>query len=176
VTIGANSYDYTANVTSTGALTLSVAITSANTAAISSDVFQGASQGLPQYWTTYGGQIYYTPNTSADYDGKNLYMDYYIAQTRITSDNQSLIIPDSVVAVNYLCWKFLKKLNNGEETESSLAYMNQFLKRLEKMKQKETLGKTFKLKPRLQNFATQSQFDEDTPRYIRDAGFPSTGF
>ena len=27
-----------------------------------------------------------------------------------------------------------------------------------------------------QNFATQSQFDEDTPRYIRDAGFPSTGF
>lgn len=176
VTIGANTYEYTANDTSTGTLTLSDAITSGTTASVGADVFQGATQGLPNYWTTYGGFIYYTPNTASTYDGKNIYMDYYIKQTSITTDSETIVLPDPTVVINYLCWKFLKKLNNGEETPGSLAFMQNYITRREKMKQKEVNGRTFKLRPRLQNFSIQSQFNEDTPRWIRDANFPNTGF
>ena len=176
VTIGAYTYNYSANDTSTGILTLSTTITSTNAQAVGADVFQGATQGLPQYYTIFGGYIYYTPNTSPTYNGNNLYLDYYVKQTRITSDYQNIILPDPVLVQNFLCWKFLRKLNNGEETDSSLSYMNQYLARREKMKQKEVMNKTFKLRPRIQNFNIQTQFNEDTPRWVRDANFPSTGF
>lgn len=176
VTIGANTYAYSANDTATGVLTLEDAITSDTVAASGADVFQGATQGLPTYWTTYGGTAYYWPIASQSYNGFQLLMDYYVKQTRITNDNDELIIPDPMVAVYYLCWKALKRLNNGEETEGSLAYYTQFMKRKEKMRLKEVMNRTFKFRPRVQNFAVQSAFNESTPRWVRDAEFPNTGF
>jgi len=176
VTIGAYTYDYTANNTTTGVLTLTSVVPASENQAAGADVFQGATQGLPQYWTTYGGYIYFNPITSSDYDGKNIYMDYYIKQISITTDAETIIIPDPTVVINYLCWKFLKKLANGEETPGSQSYMNNYLTRREKMKQKETLGTTFKMRPRVQNFANRSGLNDGTPRNIRDASFPNTGF
>lgn len=176
VTIGANTYQYSDNDVSTGTLTLTEAVTTDNTAAVGDYVFQGATQGLPNYWTTYGGYIYYNPNTSQAYNNMNLFMDYYIKQIQTTTDDQEILFPDVTVAVYYLCWKFLKKLNNGQETPESQAYQGLYLQRREKMKQKEVNNTTFKLRPRYQNFAVQTQFSEDTPRWIRDANFPNTGF
>lgn len=176
VTIGAYSYDYTANNTTTGVLTLSSVVPSGEGQSSGADVFQGATTGLPLYFTIYGGYVYYTPNTASTYDGRNLYMDYYIKQTMITTDSETIVIPDPMVVVYYLCAKFLTKLANGEETPGAQAYMAKYVARREKMKQKEVNGRTFKFKPLIQNFNIQSQFNEDTPRWIRDANFPNTGF
>lgn len=176
VTIGANTYAYSANDTETGILTLEDALTADNTAAIGADVFQGATQGLPNYWTTYGGLAYYWPITSQSYNGFQLLMDYYSKQLKITSDSDLLVFPDTTVAIYYLCWKMLKKLNNGSENESSLAYKSQYEAQKEKMRVKEVMNRTFKFRPRIQNFATQSAFSESTPRWVRDAEFPNTGF
>lgn len=176
VTIGANTYAYSANDTTTGILTLSSNVTTGTTAPLGADVFQGATQGLPTYWTTYGGVAFYWPIASQSYNGFQLLMDYYIKQTRITNDNDNLTIPDPTVAMYYLCWKSLKKLNNGEESESSLAYNAQYLARKEKMRVKEVMNRTFKFRPLVQNFAVQSEFNESTPRWVRDANFPNTGF
>lgn len=176
VMIGAYTYDYTANNTTTGILTLTSVVPASEGQSSGADVFQGATSGLPQYWTTYGGVIYYTPNTASTYEGNNLYMDYYIKQTAITTDSQEVILPDQIAIINYLCWKFLKKLNNGEETEGSKSYRDVYIARREKMKQKEILGTTFKLRPRLQNFAIQTEFNNGDNRNIRDGAFPNTGF
>lgn len=176
VQIGANTYPFIANDVTTGILTLQDAVTVDNTAPLGADVFGSIQTGQPSYWTIFGGYIYYFPVTAATYDNKNLYLDYYIKQVRITSDYDNLIIPDPMVAVNYLCWKFLKKLNNGDETPSSQAYFQSYVIRREKMKQKETLNRTFKFKARYQNFAIQSEFDENDSRIIRDGAFPNTGF
>lgn len=176
VTIGANTYAYSANDTSTGVLTLEDAITADTVATAGADVFQGATQGLPNYWTTYGGYIYYWPITSQSYNGFQLLMDYYTKQLKITSDSDIVVLPDPTVAIYYLCWKFLKKLSNGEETPESTAYMNQYQSRKLVMKNKEVMNRTFKFRPRIQNFAVQTAFNESTPRWIRDANFPNTGF
>ncbi|MES2006909.1 MAG: hypothetical protein V4436_02240 [Patescibacteria group bacterium] len=176
VTIGANTYGYSANDTTTGILTLTDAITTDTVAPIGADVFQGATQGLPNYWTTYGGIAYYWPIASQSYNGFQLLMDYYTRQVKITSDSDILVIPDATVAIAYLCWKFLKKLSNGDDTPASLSYMNQYLSRKEKMRIKEVMNRTFKFRPRIQNFAVQSEFNESTPRWVRDAEFPNTGF
>lgn len=176
VQIGANTYSYTANDTTTGILTLKDPVPASQGAAIGADVFGSIQTGLPSYWTIYGGYIHYFPVTAATYGGRNLYLNYYIKQTRITSDYDNLIIPDPMVAVNYLNWKFLKKLNNGEETPASQAYFQSYITRREKMKQKETLNRTFIFKARYQNFALQSQFDQNDSRITRDGNFPNTGF
>ncbi len=176
VTIGANTYAYSANDTATGILTLVDAITADTVAAAGADVFQGATQGLPNYWTTYGGNIYTWPITASTYNGFNWYMDYYSKQLKITSDSDIVVIPDPMVAVYYLCWKFLKKLANGADSPDSQAYQAQYMDRKKTMKNKEVMNRTFKLRPKIQNFAVQTAFSESTPRWIRDANFPNTGF
>ncbi len=176
VTIGAYTYEYTANDTSTGILTLTDVVPASEGQPAGADVFQGATLGLPCYWTTYGGQIYYTPNTAPTYDDLNIYMDYYIKQEKITTDFTEIVLPDPALVSYYLQWKFLKKLNNGEETEGSVQCKQNFLSNLAKLKQKEVLGTTFKFRPRVQNFANRSSFNDGTPRWIRDGSFPNTGF
>jgi hypothetical protein len=49
----------------------------------------------------------------------------------------------------YLEWKFLRKLNNGAEDSASQGAYNSYLTRREKLKQKEILGRTFRLKPQI---------------------------
>lgn len=176
VQIGDTTYAYTNNDIDTGVLTLNDPITVDTTQPNGSDVFGNIQTGLPTYWTTYGGYLYWFPVTAAAYNLKNMYLSYYIKQVRITSDYDNLIIPDPIVAVNYLCWKFLKKLNNGEDTAASQVYFQNYIARREKMKQKETMNRTFIFKPRYQNFAIQSEFDENDSRIIRDGNFPNTGF
>lgn len=175
VTIGAYTYPYTANNTGTGVLTLTSVVPASQNQASGADVFLNPQSGLPNYCTTYGGNIYYFPILASTYNNLNLYLDYYTAQVRVTSDNQTLVVPDPVAAQNYLCWKFLKKINNGEETDASKAYQASFLARLTKLKNKEVLGKTFKMRPSINNFATQSEFDNGDTRITRTGNFSNTG-
>lgn len=176
VTIGAYTYDFTANNTNTGTLTLSAVVPSGEGQAIGADVFLNPQSGTPAYWTIFGGYIYYTPITASTYNGQNLYLDYYIKQTRITADSQELIINDPTVAVYYLCEKFLKKLNNGATSPDAQEYGQMFHAGVQNMKNKEVLGKTFKMKPRYQNFAIRSGLDSNDNRNIRGGNVPNTGF
>jgi hypothetical protein len=173
VTIGANNYTYSAINYATGVLTIPASTT---TNAVGAYVFSGATQGLPEYWTTYGGTIYYWPTAGSTYNNLNIYSNYYVAQTQITTDVQNLIVNDPTAAKYYLCWKFLKKLNNGEETPASQSYQVLYEARKTKMKNKEVLGTTFKFRPRINNFSVQEGFNDSTPRSTKLAKFPNTGF
>lgn len=176
VVIGNNSYNYSENDPNTGILTLTTVITSDNEAVAGNWVFQNANQGLPQYYTVFDGKIWYYPITSEEYHKRNAYMDYYVQQTKIASDSDTILVPDPMAASLFLQWKFLKKLNNGQEDASSIAAQNNYLKRREKLKSKEVLNRNFLLHPRFQNFAIQENSDSGDPRYIRDGNFENTGF
>lgn len=176
VIIGGNSYDYSANNTTTGVLTLTTVITADNTATAGQDVFQNANQGLPTYYTIFQGYMYYWPITSNEYDGLNAFLDYYTKQVRIEQDSDEIIVPDPLAASYFLQWKFLKKMNNGQEDNTTLAQKQNYIERRDKLKTKKVLNRTFKMNPRYQNFAQMEQYDSGDPRYIRDGNFPNTGF
>lgn len=169
VQIGANQYTYTSNVQATGVLTLSVVSTTTNTAG--EDVFFGASLGEPLYFTAFGGYIYSYPITSSSFTGRGYYMDYYKSLTIIALDSDNIVVPDETAASYYLQWKFLKKLNNGEDTEGSVNAMKMFFMRREKLKQKDTLGRSFRLKPVLNSLKGSSVFGDDDKR-TRLGNFP----
>ncbi len=103
-------------------------------------------------------------------------MDYYTKQLRISHDSDEIVVPDADAASYFLQWKFLKKLNNGEESSGSLACMENYIRRRETLKTKASKNRTFKMNPRYQNFSIQEQWDSGDPRYIRDGAFPNTGF
>jgi hypothetical protein len=145
IQVGANQYTWTANNRSANQLTLGTSVVTL--APVGQDVFQFASLGLPTYWTIWAGFIYHWPAISASYNNRNYYLDYYKSLTQIVSDSDQIVLPDPTVVQYYLAWKFLLKLNNGEETDGSKAQYANYILRREKMKQKESINRNFVLNP-----------------------------
>lgn len=145
IQVGPNQYTWTANNKTTNVLTLG-SLVLAN-APIGQDVFQFANLGWPSYWTIFGGFIYHWPAIGSVYTQRNYYMDYYIKQTIISSDAQNIILPDPTVVQYFLAWKFLLRLNNGEDNAATQAMYNNYILRREKMKQKESINRNFILNP-----------------------------
>jgi hypothetical protein len=147
VRIGANTYTFTANDKSTGTLSLDSPLL--DDVSADQDVFQYASLGYPTYWTIWDGFIYHWPITSSQYAGRNYWLDYYKKLIETTDDSQAIILPDPTVVQYYLAWKFLLRMNNGEETVASTGFYNNYILRREKMKQKESTNRNFILSPDL---------------------------
>jgi hypothetical protein len=145
IQMGANQIAYSANNKTTNTLTLS-AVSTVNVTA-GQDVFQNTSLGCPSYYTTFGGYLYHWPITSATYDKRNYYLDYYKSLTQIQHDSDNIVLLDPVVVEYYLCWKFLLRLNNGTENTATNSYKKLYEDRRDTMKKKESLNRNFILNP-----------------------------
>ncbi len=165
ILVGANEYTYTANDRTTGILTLSAVTTTTNL--ILASVFQNASMGAPIYWTIFNGYIDHWPLISSQYDKRNYYLDYYKAQTALASASSVLVVPDPAAASYYLQWKMLKKLNNGQETAESAAAKANYINAAEKLKQKDSLGRVFRLKPRKNSINVSGGYSDSKSDRLR---------
>jgi hypothetical protein len=146
VRIGNTEYSYTANNKTTGVLTVA-AVATGQTAG--QDAFQNSSLGNPTYFTTFGGYLYHSPVVSSQYANRNYYLDYYKSLTQTIRDSDNIVLPDPTVVQYYLAWKFLLKINNGEEAAGSQGMYNNYILRREKTKQKESLNRQFILNPNI---------------------------
>ena len=146
VQVGSNVYSYGSN-NFAGNLVLNGS--ALGVAPVGQDVFEFIGLGYPTYWTIYQGYIYHWPPTSQPYGGRNYYLDYYVKLIQTTSDYQNIILPDPILVQYYLAWKYLVRMNNGEETPASTAHFNNFVLRREKLKQKESTNRNFILNPDL---------------------------
>lgn len=147
VQVGPNVYTFTANDTTTNTLTLGSALLA--DVPENQDVFQFVGLGYPTYWTIWDGYIYHWPPTSSPYNGRNYWLDYYKKLVQTTTDTQQIVLPDPTVVQYYLAWKFLLRMNNGEDTPASQGFYNNYILRREKMKQKESTNRNFILSPDL---------------------------
>lgn len=145
VKIGANVYNFSANNKTTGVLTLSTPSTTTNIAG--TDVTEYGSPGLPQFFTVWGGYMYFFPQIAPEFANFNIYFDYYKKQTVIQHDSDNIVLPDATVVQYFLQWKFLLKLNNGEENVSIIAAQKLYTDRRDTMKKKEWINRKFILKP-----------------------------
>lgn len=169
IQIGDDTLSYTANNTSTGVLTLSSV--SSVTYPSGQDLFQGASYGTPYYFTINTGYIWNYPIADTLHDKKDNGLDYYAALTPITQDSDTIVVPDPVMIIDYLRWKYIKRINNGEETQGSLEAKQCFLDRKKKLVQKEVMsGKKITLKPRMNDYRDLMNGNGDS-KQIRTQGF-----
>lgn len=168
--IGANTYSYTANNRTAGVLTLSAVSTTG--AASGSSVFFGASFGMPQVWTTFGGYAYFYPVLGSTFNQRNAYMDYYKSLTSVMGDGDTTVLPDPTVVQYYLQWKFLKKLNNGKETPESQACRDLYVNRRDQLVRKDSINRTFRWKPTV-NSINESSLQDTSTRRERLGNFPN---
>ena len=101
---------------------------------------------------------------------------------QVSEDQQWIILVDSPDEVekkqidisltkkihNFYFHPFLLKLKNGEDSPGAQLKLASYTARREKLKQKETMNRTFKLKPTLNRVR---QFDENDPEWVRIGNF-----
>ncbi len=160
---------YTANDRNTGILSLTDASTVSITDGI--DVLESSSEGTPLYWTIYDGFAYIYPIVGPYLIGRTFSMDYYKTLSLVRTDKDQIEVPDPTIVQYYLEWKFMVRAQNGEETDGSLSKKGLWIGRLQKLQDKDTLGRTFRLKPRFNNFAKQMSWYGDSRR-DRTGNFP----
>ncbi len=172
VQIGGLTIDYTANDKSTGILTIT---SSASVYTAGTEVFQNAPYGVPTYYTVHSGYIWHYPILSSEYDGNDYNLDYYSDISPITSDSDILSVPDPILVKDYLVSAYIRRMNNGEDTEGSTAAYQKFLARLKKLKQTETMNRKIIMKPRYNDYSRLMTIDGDS-KFTRTQGFWPTNF
>ena len=140
---GANIYQYT-SITSNVA-TLTAVSTTTNNAG--DDAFQGASFGYPQYWTTFGGYLWFYPVLATAFNMQEGNLDYYIKPIPIVNDSDSVVLPDPNVVIFYLAWKMLLRINNGVDDASTNPMYQSYSARKQTLMRKEMTGNNFRMKP-----------------------------
>ena len=167
VYIGANIYGYSA-ITG-NSLTLNSVSTTTNTSG--QDVFQGASLGMPTYWTTFGGYLYFYPVLGSTYTLREGILDYYIAPQPIINDSDTIVLPDPNVVVFYLAWKCLLKINNGVDDASTHPMYDSYDARKQTLMRKEVIGRTVQMHPLKNSLIEENNVDN---KAIRTGAFPNS--
>lgn len=172
IQIGDTTIDYTANDKDTGTLTISSSTVSFD---LGTEVFQNATYGVPQYFTVHAGYIWHYPILSSEYDQNDYNLDYYSDITAIISDSDELSVPDNILVKDYLVSAYIRRMNNGEDTEGSTVSYQKFLARLKKLKQTETMNRRIVMKPRYNDYSRIMTIEGDS-KFIRTQGFLPNNF
>lgn len=169
IQIGASTLSYTANNKATGVLTL----TAVSTVGFASgyDVFQGASLGMPTYYTIFAGYVWHYPVVDSQHDKMDYSLDYYSQLVPVVSDTDTIIVPDPVMIKDYLVAKYIIRMNNGEDTEGSKSAMQSFDNRLIKLKQTETMNRKIILKQKSSRLMPLTYEAYPDNKSIRTQGF-----
>jgi len=144
VFINGTLFSYSANDRTTGTLTIDPATA---TATAGMDAMQGGTTGFPTHYTVFSGYAYFWPAIDSFYSERNFYLDYYIKLVQIQRDSDTIVLPDPTVVQYYVAWKFLLRINNGEETDASKQMKQNYLDRRDRMKKEEWMNRKFIFKP-----------------------------
>jgi hypothetical protein len=158
--IGANIYQYT-SITS-NVVTLTAVSTTTDTAG--EDAFQGASFGYPQYWTTFGGYLYFYPVLATAFNMQEGNLDYYQKPITITNDSDTIVLPDPNVVIFYLAWKMLLRINNGVDDTTTNPMYQSYSARKQTLMRKEVIGYNFRMKPLLNQIKENNNIDSRSTR------------
>jgi len=151
IKIGDDVIEYSANNRSTGVLTVSKDGSSNHSAG--DDVWQNVSYGLPTKYTVFSEDgtnyyIYFNRPISSDYEGQNIWIDYYRTLPVYDSDADELDEPEYDMFVNYLAWKIKKRKNEGLQPLSDPDYTLWLAKKNDALK-KERLGQKIRFRPKI---------------------------
>lgn len=115
-------YSYTTNTRSTGVLSGFSAFSGSFT---SGDVvWQNASLGQPLRYTVIDGTVHFDVPVSSDFNGRNIWLDYYMTPTRVDSDGDSITVNDPYAVQLWLEKQIKSKKANGELAVSDIAVVN----------------------------------------------------
>ena len=113
------SYSYTSNTRSTGVLAGFTAFTTTFT---SGDVaWYNVSFGEPRRYTVVDGVAYFDVPPASTYNGRNIWLDYYLSPTKADSDGDSVSVNDPYAVQLWLEMQIKSKKANGDLKADDIA-------------------------------------------------------
>ena len=143
VTGAIDNVNYTANAENTNTISGVTNIATGGHATLT-DVWQGASFGLPTEYTVDNGVVIFNQPFADDYAGENIWMDYYKSITRINSDADLCDEPFYKIFIPYMRYRIKKRKNPQLKDEDDSDYKDWIRKR-EAQVNKEFLGQDIRI-------------------------------
>lgn len=147
--------EYSANVESTGVLTVSTDGSSNH-----SDealVYENVSFSMPTRYTVYDGYIYFDYPINEDYEDENYWIDYYKMLTEYDSDADELDEPEFDFYSNYLKWAIKVKKSKGDVGMDDEDY-KLFMSGIQDLIGKEESGQEINLVPEVEHLEEYHSF------------------
>ncbi len=145
VTIGSNTITYTSKDNSTATLSGIPASSTGSidaTHAVGLNVWQYASFGEPTNYTIYENTLYFNVPFSSDFEGDNLFMDFYRTLPSYDSDADVVDEPDHDALTSYVKYKIKEKKAKGKIDRDMDSDYKDFVTRLSDMLRKEPQDQT----------------------------------
>lgn len=147
---------YTANNRTTNVLTCPNCATEVTaTAAIGTQVWQGASYGVPQYYTIYDGHILFDVVPNSTIHQRNITSDSYLAVQQVNSEDDYVRIENPNVVINWLRKSISLKTNNDTKAAQ---YDKQMREECKDMIQNNNTGQHQYLKPKTWKYGFPARY------------------
>lgn len=143
------SFTYTENNKETNRLLGLTALTVGIAADV--DVWQDVSNGTPSRYTVIDSYIYFDIPPDDEYDGKNIWIDYFKYPTKANSDGDTLTVNDPYLIQLYLEMMIKKVKNSGELKLDDPSYIF-YETRKAKLVKNELSGQKLRLVPNVPNY------------------------
>jgi len=150
VIIGANTITYTAKDNSTNTISGVPASGDGSidaTHAVGTDVWQHASFGEPTHYTIYEDTIFFNTPVSSDFEGFNVWMDFYRTIPEYNSDADIVDEPDPDCLVSFVKYKIKDKKEKGKLNISKDPDYQNYIIRRNKLVDNERINQNIRFIP-----------------------------
>ena len=144
VNIAGTSYTYTANNRTTNVLSGLTALAAEISSGV--NVWQNISFGSPSKYTINNGYIYWDIPPDSDYEGRNVWLDYYKTPAKINSDGDNISVNDGYLIQLWLEGQIKKKKQGGVLEPADISYL-EYIRRKNDLIRNELSGQKLKLTP-----------------------------
>jgi hypothetical protein len=111
------------------------------------DVWQGESEGTPNYFTIADGYLYIWPLTDSTDYGQNIYMDYHTDIVEVNSDSDEITLARHDMIKSWLKWQIRNITERNGTPDFQDGDWMLFSNILNDAIRRESSGQKFKLKP-----------------------------
>ena len=119
------------------------------THAVGTDVWQNVSYGEPTLYTIYENTIFFNVPFDSDFEGDNVFSDFYRTLPDYDSDADVLDEPDPDALVSYLKYKIKDLKSKGKTDKAKDPDYQDYANRLGKMLRKEVSSQDVSFSPEI---------------------------
>ncbi len=146
VPVESDSIAYTGNSRGTNTLTGITALTRSVAAAV--DVWQDIDFGTPNKYAVNNGYIYFDIPPNYEFEGRNIWIDYYKTITKKNSDGDEISVNDPQVLISWLECAIKKEKANGELSMNDFS-VQEYNRRKNALIRNEITGQRLKMVPNI---------------------------
>jgi hypothetical protein len=136
----------------------------------STDVWNGVIEGQPQWFTIYGGFIYWWNPSDEIFTGRTLYMDYYTDIIEVNSDGDIIPLTRFDMIKHWLKWTIRNITERNGKPDINDSDFVLFNNALQKAIRRDSTGNKFKMLPKVSGvmYKRNSNFNQMYENYLRD--------